>query len=661
VALKNSILFFAVVTFCHININININVNFGFDLNLKHISFSPFLNRALASTEVLAQEGEFLIKMKGLPNARKSQAFVGQVSGKMQLKATYGQLGIHYMKVKSGQDIQETLNELRQDPEVEYVEPNFILRLIHSPSESQKFSLDEGNQYMAQSWSTQSYNQTGNEGVKVTQAWSTRSESPNQIPIVAVIDSGVDYEHPVFKTKDALWMNQIEVNGVTRQDDDGNGYIDDVYGWNFIDGNNNPMDSDDPEIRSHGTHVAGIIVGVNQPLSSTTQSPVKVMALKFLGAGGVGSTSAAIQSIYYAVRNGAKVINMSWGGGAYSQALHDALAYAYQQGVILVAAAGNSTQDNDSVEMYPANFPVPSQLTVAAVNDWDSLASFSNFGRQRVHVSAPGVSVYSTSLGGYRILSGTSMAAPFVAGLAAMILSEKPELSGYQVRNLLIHSSDSLGGLVQKIHQGSRVQVLKTLLNAQSQSSPEGFQPPYESLRPASQRAPASSESSSSSMGGCGMVSSSLMSQWLSRVLPGSGSSGLGSPPQPSLVWMIALSLLPFILWQALRIQSQIVDYTNRRKHERFAMNSSIKVKVGDRELLGQMSTISAGGVSFRADTLLEKGGLVSLQIVSPDGQEHIEVQGRIVWSEENQAYGVQFAEEKTQIEDWSKHLTKAS
>jgi len=600
-------------------------------------------------------DGEYLIKIKGKPNASKSQAFVGASSSKLQLKATYGQLGLHYMKIKPGYNAKIIEQELRANPDVEYIEPNYILRVIEGVEE-QKFSIDEGEQWMANSFGSASYTQTGNQRVKVTEAWGQRSNFESSIPIVAVIDSGVDYTHSSFTNQNAIWINQIEQLGASGVDDDRNGYIDDIYGWNFADNNNNPMDSAAPDIRSHGTHVAGIVLGVNHPINSREPARVKIMSLKFLGAGGAGSTAAAIQSVYYAVQNGARVINMSWGGGSYSQALHDALAFAYAKGVVLIAAAGNSSQDNDATEMYPANFPIPSQLTVGAVNDFDKLATFSNFGQTRVTVTAPGVSVFSTAVGGFTRLSGTSMAAPFVAGLAAMVINERPELSGYQVRNLLLNSSDSIGELFSVIHQGARAQALNTVVNSQMNIQAQGFQPGYEPIRPASNaRFPASSSVVEPvQMGGCGMVSSSIMSRWIS------GGAGGGSS-QPSLVWLVALSLLPLILWQGLRIHSKIVDYASRRRFERFTMNSAIKVKVGDRELVGQMNTISAGGVSFKADTFLEKGGAVTLQIASPDGQEQLEVQGRIVWSEESQVYGVQFAEEKSKIEAWSKHLTKAS
>lgn len=596
-------------------------------------------------------EGELLIKMKGNPNAVKSNAFIGNTSSKLTLKATYGRLGMHYMRLKPGQKMDDVLNELRQNPDIEYAEPNYILRLVDTPSESQKFSLSEGEELMAQSWQSYSYNQSGNSQVKVTEAWDYMSQNLTQKPIIAVIDTGVDYLHPVFTSKNAIWENSAEKNGTPGVDNDGNGYIDDIYGWNFAEGNSNPMDSDASDVRSHGTHVAGIILGVTQPLNSTENSRIQIMSLKFLGTGGTGSTSAAIQSIYYAVNNGARIINMSWGGSAYSQALHDALAYAYDHGVLLIAAAGNAAKNNDHSSMYPANFPVPSQMTVAAVNDFDDLAGFSNFGQNRVQISAPGVSIYSTAVGGYRILSGTSMAAPFVAGLAAMVMAEKPNMTGYQVKNLLLNSSDSVNTLMSKVSEGSRAQALNSLLSAQNSVNSFATQPAYKAVQPHDARSPASTLEPTN-MGGCGLVSTSVMSQW---------KQGGGNGPTPSVAWLLGFSLLPLIIWQSLRVKAKVVDFSNRRRFERFTMDSEIKVKVGDRELIGQMSTISAGGLSFKADTLLEKGGLITLQIASPDGSEQLEVQGRVVWNEQNQAYGVQFSEEKAEIRSWSKHLSKAS
>ncbi|MFN7730099.1 MAG: S8 family serine peptidase [Bdellovibrio sp.] len=597
--------------------------------------------------------GEVLVKMKGRASGSKSAAFMGKVSSKLALKTTYGRLNIHHMSLKSGQDLQKVLAELRENPDVEFAEPNFVLRKVQeAPGPGNRvYSVEEAGQVAAQSAPGESYHQSYAD-TKVTETWAQLNAGSDDV-IVAVIDTGVDYAHEVFTETNSIWRNPGEIagNGV---DDDGNGFIDDIRGWNFQGRNNNPMDDDD-----HGTHVAGIVVGVGQDiiLGPRENSKIKIMPLKFLGADGSGSTSDAISAIYYAANNQAQVINNSWGGGSYSQSLHDALAYAYSQGVVLVAAAGNSKSNNDSSPLYPANYPVPSQISVAATNDWDVLASFSNYGASTVHMAAPGVGIYSTVPGNYfRYMSGTSMAAPFVAGLAALAIREAPHLSGYQIRNLVINASSPIAALAPRTASGSRANSLSTVVSAKGQGAVSAEQPGYVASAPAGYRAPGSVEAA----GGCGLVSTAVMRQSFGK---GGGTKGGGSSGSP-LGLIVALTLLPVLAWQVIRMHA-LANPKNRRRFERFVMNSEVKVRVGDRELVGQMNTISMGGVSFKADALLEQGGVVTLQIASPDGQQQVQVEGRIVWSEQNQAYGVQFGENKASaldsIKDWTKGLAKAS
>ncbi|MBX2994631.1 MAG: S8 family serine peptidase [Bdellovibrionaceae bacterium] len=608
----------------------------------------------LAAPYAMAQDyvpGEILVKMKGRPSGSKSALFMGQMQGKLALKSTFGKLNMHHMSLKAGEDMQKVLGELRENPDVEYAEPNYILRKAdgeQAGADNRRYSAEEAASVSAQSGSSGTYRQSY-AATKTTESWAQMNSGSEDV-VVAVVDTGVDYTHSVFTSTSAIWTNPGETpnNGI---DDDGNGYIDDVRGWNFYAGNKNPMDDDE-----HGTHVAGIIVGAGQDIMSGPfqYSHIKIMPLKFLGADGSGSTSNAISAIYYAVNNHAQVINNSWGGGSYSQALHDALAYAYAQGVVLVAAAGNAHSNNDSSAMYPANYPVPSQISVAATNDWDTLASFSNYGISTVHMAAPGVGIYSTVPGNYyRYMSGTSMAAPFVSGLAALAIREAPHLSAYQIRNLVINSSNQVAGLATKMSSGSRANSLNTIVNAKNNVNTQALdQPSYVASAPAGYRSPDSIEAK----GGCGLVSTAVMRQ----------SFGNGAGPQgPSPLGAIAaLTLLPVLAWQVIRMRA-LANPKNRRRFERFVMNSEIKVRVGDRELVGQMNTISMGGVSFKADALLERGGVVTLQIASPDGQEQVQVEGRIVWSEQNQAYGVQFGETKDTVLDsikgWTKDLAKAS
>lgn len=592
------------------------------------------------------QADGLLIKLKGAPSGFKSHSFLTQNKGKFKLQATYGKLGMHHIKLSPGDDVSQVIQTLSQDPMIEYVEPNFLFSLPVPVKEDpiQALSFNEENFELF----NYTYSQSGNQAVKLNEAWTQASTQVSQPVVVAVIDTGIDYQHPVFTSKNAIWINPAESAGQAGQDDDGNGYIDDIYGWNFAESNANPMDSEHPDIRSHGTHVAGIVLGVNQALQSSEESRIKIMGLKFLAAGGTGSTSAAIQAIYYAVNNGAQIINMSWGGPSYSQALHDALAYAYQNGVILIAAAGNSAADNDAGPMYPANFPIPSQLTVGAINDYDQLASFSNYGLSRVQVTAPGVAIYSTSLNGFRIMSGTSMAAPFVAGLAAMILAERPDLTSYQVRNLLMNTADSIPDLLQKILSGNRVQALNALLSAKNQLQTLNHIPNYQALRPSEGRQPANelgSQEMSARHGGCGLVSASQFPNWLQKINQGGPHSG---------PLTVGLSLLPLLAWQLLRRRAaQASSGALLRRYPRIALDSNIKINVGGREMVAHMKSLSAGGAAIQVETLLEKGGVVSLQIQSPDGVQMVEVQGQVVWSEANQSYGVQFADQQAEVAGW--------
>ena len=250
--------------------------------------------------------------------------------------------------------------------------------------------------------------------LRVPDAWNLSVGSEDVV--VAVVDTGVDYTHPDLRSN--IWRNTREANGRAGVDDDGNGYVDDVYGWDFANSRPNAFDDN-----KHGTHCAGIIgaekngigtIGINQK--------VRIMPLKFLAGNGSGDTRAAIQAIDYAVANGARVISNSWGGGGYSSLLNDAIQRAIARGVYVVAAAGNESNDNDARPTYPAGYP--GVISVASSDQSDGLSYFSNFGSRSVFIAAPGSSIYSTVPGGsYEQLSGTSMATPQVSGAIALALS----------------------------------------------------------------------------------------------------------------------------------------------------------------------------------------------------------------------------------------------
>ncbi|MBX2989016.1 MAG: S8 family serine peptidase [Bdellovibrionaceae bacterium] len=578
-------------------------------------------------------EGEYLVKFKPAAFGQ----VLGKLRGKAQLKGSFAQKGMYHL---SNTDA-SLLEELRADPDVLYVEPNYRLQTITGDAQGQAVSAEEIQ-------STQSYTQSG-APVKAVEAWArSAAYDANNRPIVAIIDTGLDSNHYVFRQTNSLWVNTREIpgNGI---DDDFNGYVDDVSGWNFITNSPNFFDDED-----HGTHVAGIVLGATQnilaPQADLEPAKVRLMPLKFLDANGSGSTSAAISAMYYAVNMGAKVINCSWGGGSYSRALHDAITYAYEHGVIVVTAAGNYSNNNDVTPMYPANYDVPSNLSVAATGDSDRLASFSNYGASKVQIGAPGVYVYSTLPGGYFLsLSGTSMAAPFVAGAAAMAAREAPNMSGYQLRSMMIGTADAVSYLSGKVSSSGRVNLNNLLGVAQGQVSTSSYQPAYKPDYSAD-RSPASDAGAPA---GCGLVSSVAGAGW---GLGGGGSGGGGMAP--GTVTGI-LFLLPFLLWVALRLRSP----KDQRRFDRYIMQSDLIIKSGDRQLVGTIKTISMGGLSFDVDEALERGGTIQMKVLGPDGREAIEVEGRIVWSEQNQSYGVQFSSVREQAKavlfGWTRHLVR--
>ncbi len=285
-------------------------------------------------------------------------------------------------------------------------------------------------------------------------AWKTTTGSSNIV--VAEIDSGIDYTHPDLAAN--IWTNPGEVAGNGR-DDDHNGFVDDIHGWDFANNDNNPMDDN-----GHGTHVAGIIgaVGNNGIGVVGVDWSVKVMPLKFLDASGNGVTSNAIKAMNYAVMMGAKVINLSWGGGPPDPALSAAIASARSAGDIVVIAAGNDGANIDVNKEFPASYSTSynNVVTVAATDSQDNLALFSNYGPKSVTLAAPGVNILSTTPNDtYSTMSGTSMATPHVTGAIALLWSAHPSWNYLQVINKLKSSVDPVPGLVGKVQTGGRLDV----------------------------------------------------------------------------------------------------------------------------------------------------------------------------------------------------------
>lgn len=433
-------------------------------LRLILIQASLFLFFASSASADFSTAGEYLIKFKSL-NSMSSLAMVKSLGSDITIKSTFEGSEMLHLKVGS----EAALQSLYDNTELEFIEPNYVMHLDPidvEPLES-FVSAEASEAYSAPSANTQ-----------LRESWVI--EKPADLgtkTVVAVIDSGLDKNHALFQNSNSVWQNETEINGLAGVDDDRNGYIDDFNGWNFC--NNRPDITDD---HSHGTHVAGIVLGVGQDIFAVPvlESKVKIMALKFIDSNGAGTAAGAVKAIFYAVNNGAKVINNSWGGSAYSRALLEAYVYAYKHGVVIVSAAGNLDADNDSVPFYPANFDTPNNIAVLATDSGDRKARYSNYGSLTVSVGAPGESIVSAvPNGGFRAISGTSMAAPFVAGLAALISREATQLTAYQIKNIVMESADSVPSLAAQVKSTGRVNALKAISLAKTQINVSPLAPRY--------------------------------------------------------------------------------------------------------------------------------------------------------------------------------------
>lgn len=287
--------------------------------------------------------------------------------------------------------------------------------------------------------------------MKASQAWNaTRGEGV----LVAVVDTGIDASHPALIKN--IVVNDAEKSGREGVDDDNNGYVDDVEGWDFY---SKVADPDDDQ--GHGSHVAGTIAGDLASQEFYGVAPgARLLAVKTHNNRGASREDAVVKGILYAADRGAKVINCSWGGAPeapdYSQVLFDAIKYAGEKGALLVAAAGNDGSNNDRKPSYPSNYQLENVMAVAATTSRDGLSSFSNFGEASVHVAAPGSNVYSARAGGgYVSQSGTSMAAPHAAGAAALVFAKLgAKATPEQVRAVLMQNAEALSSLDGRVKSG---------------------------------------------------------------------------------------------------------------------------------------------------------------------------------------------------------------
>lgn len=357
-------------------------------------------------------------------------------------------------------DLPLAIQTLQSEGAVEFAEPNWIYRTMDgSLPNDPDFSKTWGLQNTGQ---TDAAGQVGTSGsdIRVVPLWQEGFKGSRKV-LVAVIDTGIDWDHPDLK--DNVYTNPGESGpgAVAGKDDDGNGFADDIHGWNFADNTANSKDD-----HRHGTHCSGTIgaTGNNGLGVAGVNWEVSLLPVKFLDKDGGGSLQDAIDAINYARKMKVQIMSNSWGGGGYSKALQESIQATKDAGILFIAAAGNNGSNNDSSPTYPATYAIDNIVSVAATDNQDHLAKFSNSGARSVHVAAPGVKVYSTILAGkYDALSGTSMATPHVSGISALLLAAHPEWDYAEIKKRLIATSDPVSSLRTRVQAKGRVNAYNAL------------------------------------------------------------------------------------------------------------------------------------------------------------------------------------------------------
>lgn len=367
------------------------------------------------------------------------------------------------VEAETAAQIEPTIKSLTENPAVQYAEPDLEFELDIAKSDKTRRASEDSqtkdpDDLKSSLWGLDNSRDTD---IDAPEAW-VKTTGSRTGPIIAVLDTGVDLEHPDLV--DNLWTNKGEIPG-NGKDDDGNGVVDDVHGFNAYYDNGDPTDTDD-----HGTHCAGTIgaVGNNGKGVVGVNWQTQIMPIKIFNNDEKPRTSrsAILRGISYATQNGARITSNSWGGGGFSFSIRRAFS---NSSAFHVMAAGNDSQDNDEKSYYPANYDMDNSISVASIDRWGDLSSFSNYGKKEVDLAAPGSSIYSTVRDGrYAYLSGTSMATPHVSGVAGLALTVNPELTNSEIKEILMAGVDKSDKLTDKVVSGGRLNAYKTLVEAES-------------------------------------------------------------------------------------------------------------------------------------------------------------------------------------------------
>jgi len=432
--------------------------------------------------------GELLVRFKSVATS----AYIGSVNEQRgcEVIREIKFIEVYHLRITSGLSVEEAVQRYSRDPNVEFAEPNYLRHAAQVPdnprvlNNAERWPNDPTFNPVSPTYGTQwgldNWGQTGgtvDADIDAPQMWRMITDAPDSM-VVAILDTGIDWDHEDLAPN--IWENPGEISG-DGVDNDGNGYIDDVRGWDFVDKDNDP---DDPD--GHGTHVAGIVgaVGNNGKGVAGVCWSIRLMAVRILG----GTVADECDGIYYAISGDAKIINMSFGSDDYSVAEYLAIQVADLWGVLVVAAAGNDGRDIDMVgqEHYPAGLNSANLIAVAASDHNDTRQGLSNWGATSVDLAAPGDNIYSTTPGNaYDYKSGTSMAAPHVSGVAALCWSLEPGLTHLELKDVLLTDSASfnaadkekksafkLGGVGEVLTEGR-------LRAAQNADFGDASDPPY--------------------------------------------------------------------------------------------------------------------------------------------------------------------------------------
>jgi subtilisin family serine protease len=413
------------------------------------------------------QQGELLVKFKDGSTAA-DQGAVRRGLGAQKIDTVRGggngrgELALY--KLPPGLSVGDAVYALSADPAVEYAEPNWIY--THAATSNDTYVTS------GQLWGMASASATGGApanqfGSGASTAWANNKQNCGNV-VVGVIDEGIFFTHEDLAAN--IWVNPFD--GSNGADDDGNGYADDIRGWNFVDNNNQIFKAGGD---NHGTHVAGTIAGVGgngKGVAGVCWSGVKVISGKFLGTNG-GTTANAIKAVDYMTdlktRHGLNLVatNNSWGGGGYSQGLADAITRAGNANILFIAAAGNSGADNDATPSYPASYANNNIVAVASITSTGAMSSFSQYGATSVDICAPGSGIWSSVsvrskgqyVSGYASYNGTSMATPHVTGGAALYAARNPGASAPTIKSALLNSATATSSCNGKVVSNGRLNV----------------------------------------------------------------------------------------------------------------------------------------------------------------------------------------------------------